>query len=164
MESLEGQQLALLDVINDILTMTALEAEVVLPLRITSQPLSEILLRLFAAVRYSAEQQGVSLIVYPPHTDWHQEVNLSIDAARVFQILLNLVGNSIKFTARGGRVVVDARVFCDPDAAIARVVLTVEDTGCGIPQEVLDRVQELDSPRLGKQVLKKKLARVFFCY
>lgn len=57
------------------------------------------------------------------------------DRERVLQVLANLVGNALKFTPSGGRVVVRA----EADGA-GRVLLSVEDTGEGIPPESLERL------------------------
>ena len=56
------------------------------------------------------------------------------DQRAVQQVLINLVGNAIKFTDRGGIVTIDAlREGGD-------LVLTVSDTGIGIPADKLDRI------------------------
>jgi PAS domain S-box-containing protein len=57
------------------------------------------------------------------------------DAARVQQVLSNLVGNAIKFTAAGGRVVLRAELLADWEVRFA-----VADTGPGIPPEELPHV------------------------
>ena len=61
-------------------------------------------------------------------------VRVRADAEKVGQILLNLVSNAVKFTPRGGRILLHAT----PDAGV--VHLHVEDTGQGIPAEKLDRI------------------------
>lgn len=58
------------------------------------------------------------------------------DGRRVQQILVNLLGNAVKFTARNGEV----RLSCEADEE--RVLIRVEDTGFGIPAAELDRVFE----------------------
>jgi two-component system sensor histidine kinase/response regulator len=58
------------------------------------------------------------------------------DAGRLRQVLLNLIGNAIKFTERG-EVVVEVHAMSDPAPANDQVHLlfTVRDTGIGIPKE-----------------------------
>ena len=57
------------------------------------------------------------------------------DEKRVRQVLLNLVGNAIKFTAEGGIIV---RV--EPAAAPGMISIEVRDTGFGIPDDELDKI------------------------
>jgi CheY-like chemotaxis protein len=60
------------------------------------------------------------------------------DAGRIRQVLVNLVGNAIKFTTRGE---VRIRARCQPrDRASVIVYLSVEDTGIGIAKEDLSRI------------------------
>ncbi|MEL6328598.1 MAG: response regulator [Planctomycetota bacterium] len=61
------------------------------------------------------------------------------DATRVRQILLNLVGNAVKFTDEGR---VSVRVTCDPDAELMRFV--VNDTGIGMSERQLAQVRKFD--------------------
>jgi signal transduction histidine kinase len=65
------------------------------------------------------------------------------DRQRLTQILTNLVGNAVKFTAPGGRVLVRAGVEED------RLVMAVSDTGMGIPAHALahvfDRFYQVDT-------------------
>jgi PAS domain S-box-containing protein len=63
---------------------------------------------------------------------------ITTDALRVRQILVNLIGNAIKFTARG-----TVRVSVRYDAATHRQIFAVEDTGIGIQP---DQLQRLFSP------------------
>lgn len=58
------------------------------------------------------------------------------DHDRLVQVLANLLANAIKFTPNGGRISVRGEV------AGAYVQIDVRDTGCGIPQEMLDAVFE----------------------
>jgi signal transduction histidine kinase len=60
------------------------------------------------------------------------------DADRIVQVLVNLVGNAVKFTEPGGRVRLSARE--EPDGRFAR--LTVEDNGRGIDPGDLQRIFE----------------------
>jgi PAS domain S-box-containing protein len=61
------------------------------------------------------------------------------DRDKTEQVLLNLLGNAVKFTPRGGRV----RVQATPVAGLPpRIRLSVEDTGIGIPADRLEQVFE----------------------
>ena len=59
-----------------------------------------------------------------------------VDADRIHQALANLVANALKFTPPGGRVTLRAR----RDEVDGWIVLSVSDTGPGIPDEVRDRL------------------------
>ena len=66
------------------------------------------------------------------------------DGTRIRQILVNLVANAVKFTETGG-VMVEARVQQGRvapagGAALDDLIITVTDTGIGIPEEKLDRL------------------------
>jgi len=80
-----------------------------------------------AAGRFSRHEVGVEA----------SEVWVSVDETRIEQILDNLLGNALKYTAAGGRVVVRVR----PDDGTA--VLEVADGGAGITSDFLDRMFEL---------------------
>jgi signal transduction histidine kinase len=56
------------------------------------------------------------------------------DAQRLGQACDNLISNAIKFTPRGGKVAVTV------DVVDARVVITITDTGMGIPEDELDQL------------------------
>lgn len=75
---------------------------------------------------------------------------IEMDSARLERLLLNLLSNAFKFTPRGGLVSLEVRI--DPQ----NVVLSLSDTGCGIPPERLETVfdryqftQRLDPPPHG---------------
>jgi signal transduction histidine kinase len=59
---------------------------------------------------------------------------VTADGGRVLQVLSNLVGNAVKFTPKGGRIVIRA------DPAPGGVRFSVADTGPGIPQEQLGKL------------------------
>ena len=58
------------------------------------------------------------------------------DPVRLQQVLVNLVGNAFKFTP-SGHVSVEASAFSAKVEGQARILFTVSDTGCGIPDEAL---------------------------
>jgi GAF domain-containing protein len=82
---------------------------------------------------------------------------INIDAQRIQQVLWNLLTNSIKFTPEGGQITVRSRLIdaakilvgdTDEDEAMSWIVVEVEDTGEGIPQDFLpyvwDRFRQAD--------------------
>ena len=66
------------------------------------------------------------------------------DLNRIRQVMINLIGNALKFTERGGiSVVVRPESAMDPDAtpgAPVQLQFEVADTGHGIPHDVLEKI------------------------
>jgi signal transduction histidine kinase len=65
------------------------------------------------------------------------DLAVDADAARLAQVFANVIGNAVKYTARGGRIDVSAR------PSPGRVAIVVRDNGRGIAAELLPRVFEL---------------------
>jgi signal transduction histidine kinase len=84
------------------------------------------------ALKPMAEAKKVSLQSRMPDADIHIEADLEL----LKQLILHLGGNAIKFTAPGGEVRITA------EADDRGLVLVVEDTGIGIPEDQLDRIFE----------------------
>ena len=55
------------------------------------------------------------------------------------QILINLIGNAVKFTNEG-HVKINVKPIATGNAAVARLEISVEDTGIGIPEEKLSKL------------------------
>jgi CheY-like chemotaxis protein len=79
-----------------------------------------------------AEEKGLDLVVrYAPSTP----SRFAGDPGRIRQVVTNLVGNAVKFTDRGQVVI---GLDCESlEAGIARMKISVSDTGAGIPREKL---------------------------
>ncbi|HET7296157.1 MAG TPA: ATP-binding protein, partial [Gemmatimonadales bacterium] len=125
---------SLLDIINDILDFSKVEAGRLeldvapFDLRDTVEDVSDLLSQ-------RAEAKGLELVAA---IDDDVPARLMGDAGRIRQILVNLVGNAIKFTDQGE---VSIRVsHVDTDATHARIKLEVSDTGPGIPADVQARL------------------------
>jgi PAS domain S-box-containing protein len=84
----------------------------------------------------AARQKGVSLLL---DIDPALPEELAGDAARLRQILNNLVGNALKFT-EAGSVVLDAMVLPHAGDTQCRILFSVMDTGIGIPDSKLPRI------------------------
>jgi signal transduction histidine kinase len=129
---IQGAGHHLLSLINDVLDMSKIEAGK-FELHRQRFDMREIVRDCLDLMRERANQEGVALIGDVPATP------LTIDADRraMKQILLNLLSNAIKFTRSGGKVVAHAKSVGDT------LVLSVEDTGIGIPP---DQVSRLGNP------------------
>jgi len=96
-----------------------------------------------ARMTAQAEQRGVALTLAAPQA----LPSLTIDGARIEQVLLNLLQNALAFTPRGGGVTLSASVHDD------HVALQVRDTGVGIAPEdlphVFERFYKADRARSG---------------
>ena len=67
---------------------------------------------------------------------------LHADPVKIRQILVNLLGNAVKFTSRGG-VSLAASVLAGGAPGELRIAVEVEDSGCGIGQDELERIFEI---------------------
>jgi signal transduction histidine kinase len=106
-------------------------------IRLRKEPveLAEVIARAAEAVRsaFDARRQEFT-IALPP-----EPVLLEADAARLTQVLVNLLDNAAKYTEEGGRVWLTAK------RNHGEVFLRVRDTGMGIPAELLPYVFDLFS-------------------
>ena len=94
--------------------------------------LGQLLFDVVETVRPMAAEKHVELT-----TDFQQEMpDVVADAHRIRQVLLNVIGYSLKFTEAGDAIHLYARADAE------RVHVTVEDTGRGIPADVLPHVFE----------------------
>ena len=126
----------LLNLINDILDLSKVEASQ-LELEQTGFSLNDLLEKVMEMVTVPANAKGLALVcdVAPG-----VPTDLIGDPTRLRQVLLNLVGNAIKFTESG---TVSLRVTSDADSLIPTALrFTVSDTGIGIAGEKLGRVFE----------------------
>lgn len=65
-----------------------------------------------------------------------------VDKEKIEQVLVNLIGNAIKFTPEGGKIIVSAKLVSEEreGGPAKKVVVSVKDTGIGIPQEHLNSI------------------------
>src|SRR5690242_11251231 len=126
----------LLNLINDILDLSKVEASQ-LELERTGFSLNDLLEKVTEMVAMRAHEKGLAMIceIAPNVPD-----DLVGDPTRLRQVLLNLVGNAIKFTESGE---VALRVTPDADGTIPGALrFAISDTGIGIPDEKLGAVFE----------------------
>ena len=118
----------LLNVINDILDMSKIEAGHFSLDReeIDLYPLIEETVRV---VSLQAEQKHITV-----ETSIADTITASADRRAIKQVLINLLSNAVKFTGDGGRILVRAR------KTNGALILTIKDTGCGIPRDALKKL------------------------
>ena len=126
----------LLGLINDILDFSKIEAGG-LHLETIPFPLRDILGDSLQSLGLRAAEKGLELTYHIPPD---MPDRLIGDPLRLRQIVVNLVGNAIKFT-ESGEVVVDLRLVSQTDAA-ARVAFEVRDSGVGISEKQQQRIFE----------------------
>jgi len=124
----------LLDLINDILDLSKVESGH-LTLENLDFDLGEVLDKTLEIMAIRAHEKGLELALrIAPDVP----KLLVGDPARLRQVLINLIGNAIKFTEKGEVIV---RVDCDADERVAGALrFAVLDTGIGIPEDARDLI------------------------
>ena len=126
----------LLALLNDVLDLSKVEAGR-MELEVTTFPAVDAIHGVLALVRERAGQHGVELHFDPADAPAH----ITADELRLKQVLLNVVGNAVKFTPEGGSVTLHAWTE-GPE-----VLITVTDTGIGVAEA--DRSRIFDSFQQG---------------
>jgi len=131
---ISGSAKALLALLNDVLDLSKIEADR-LEIEEVEFNVRDLLYETVAATAFQASAKGLELIV-----DCIPSVPFLLrgDPGRIRQIIMNLVGNAIKFTHEG---YVDLRIahrLADDGGVMLEI--NVEDTGIGIPADRLDRL------------------------
>jgi PAS domain S-box-containing protein len=121
----------LLDLINDLLDMSKVEAGK-FALHLEEFAAGEVIESSLRLLSMRVENRGVTLTTRIEPT----ELRLKADPRAFKQILLNLVTNAVKFTDAGGCI--DVTATSDGE----RLRLVVADTGAGIPEDVLPRLAQ----------------------
>jgi signal transduction histidine kinase/ActR/RegA family two-component response regulator len=120
-------------IVTDILDLSKIEAGK-LEVRLQPASLGEILQDISSIMGSAARERGLAfdltLATQLPES-------FQTDATRVRQVLMNLIGNAIKFTPHGG-----VRLRVDLVADPAAIRFAVADTGCGMPPSKLEEIFE----------------------
>jgi response regulator RpfG family c-di-GMP phosphodiesterase/signal transduction histidine kinase len=129
LETMQRNGYKLLKLINNLLDLTKLE-EGKMRLKIRVVNFVDFTSALLSSVKPLADQKQIKLFFqHPPQT-----IELTIDPDQFEKVTLNLLSNALKFTPRGGKITVYLE---DKDKTI---VMTVEDTGIGIPAHMLETI------------------------
>jgi PAS domain S-box-containing protein len=140
LEVLQASGQILLSQINDVLDLTEIES---MGINLTDQPFDfdALLKEIMTTLRPSASRQNsqLQLETLPQQLGWFRG-----DPIRLRQIMINLIGNAIKFT-RDGQILIEVTVGPDTQGLILgrhRIEIQVSDTGTGIPRDQLEQIFE----------------------
>ncbi len=118
-----------LDMINDVLDMSKIEAQKY-ELQLETFDIREPVSQALRLMRGQAHDKGIEIFSQLPQ----QSVPVTADKRAIKQIALNLLSNAVKFTPRGG----DVRLTLEPGDEV--VTLIVADTGIGIAPDDVHRM------------------------
>jgi len=140
LETMQRNGYKLLKLINNLLDLNKLE-EGKMRLRLKNVNLVDFIPPLLASVKPLADQRQIRLYCQnPPHP-----VDLTLDPDQFEKVVFNLLSNALKFTSKGGKITVYVE---EKDRT---VTMTVEDTGIGIPENMLetifDRFSQVDGSK-----------------
>ena len=127
LKSIRASGTTLLQLVNDVLDLAKLDAGkmTLLPEPVSLSHLTD---EVFASFRLAAGDKGIELV------NRTEEVpTVLLDEHRFRQILFNLIGNAVKFTAKGSVTVAASYAGTTLD-------VSVSDTGCGIAPDMLKRI------------------------
>ena len=139
LEGLHRNGLHLLSLVEDILDVSRIEAGR-LDMVSETVDLKALLADVATLTKVQADEKGLALLTdVPPDLP-----RIQADQARLRQILLNVIGNAIKFTDRG-----DVRIIAARERDGSRVRVEVTDTGIGIPPDeqplLFEKFRQLDA-------------------
>lgn len=136
LQMIGGSADSLLRIINDVLDFSKIETGK-LTISPTEFDLHQLLKEVTSVLDFRSSKSEVPLVLEQDHDLPKWVIG---DSVRIRQVLINLLGNALKFTSEGMVTLkVDSRVA---DAGTLRLDFLVRDTGIGIPPDRLDKIFE----------------------
>ena len=135
----------MLAMINDLLDISKME-EGLMILDRTIFTLQEVVDGAFQQVGWLAEEKALEM-----RTEISSEVlPLNADAEKLRRVMVNLIGNAVKFTPANGQITVIAHM----DPLSQELIVGIKDTGEGIPKEAFERIfekfEQVETRKAGK--------------
>jgi len=121
----------MLSLVNDVLDIAAIESGK-REISLSPVAIAEVLSESVKFIELMAHAKDVDIILNVPEPS----PVLPADERSCMQIFHNILSNAVKFTAAGGVLHVSAEIHGDV------FVCTFEDTGCGIPADMIDSITE----------------------
>lgn len=136
LDTIHNSGRALLALINDILDLSKVEAG---KLNLVSAPtnLVQTAKEIEQILQHKAVQKGLDLFL---QIDDEFPQAVVVDEVRLRQILINLIGNAIKFTDNGSVSLIMQASMNDTDESTVDVTFCIRDTGIGIPEADQQRI------------------------
>ena len=119
------------NMINNILDFQKLEAETI-ALHVQNNDIKQVVMEVLETMTLYAKKNGVELFLELADNLPEAE----FDRDRIVQVLINLLGNAVKFTPKGGSACLNVRHRNE------ELVIAVSDTGLGIPKRELPKIFE----------------------
>ncbi len=125
----------LLMIINDILDLSKIDARR-MEIRNADFHLHRFAQNISKIIGIHAQEKGIDF-----EMDLHPDLPQQVvgDETRLRQVLLNILGNAVKFTSQGG-VLLSVSPPADSSSSEDEILFEVEDTGTGIPEEELEEI------------------------
>lgn len=158
--SLSGR--LLVNLINDILDMSKIESGK-MALNNDTVSLVDVMENIVSITQPTVKQKKQDINIRL-HGIKHEKLNF--DSLRLNQVLINLLGNALKFTPEGGRISVDVTECPSPKSGYAHFIFRIADNGIGMSPEFLEhlfdsfsrerdsRVDKIEGSGLGMAITK----------
>jgi len=122
----------LIDSVSQILDLSRMEAKM-MDYQLNKSDLLTVIRKSVLKLAPIAQRKKIDLELKPSS----ELPPVKMDVERISQLMENLIGNALKFSSEGGKVVVSA---CVKNYGKQFVEVAVADTGCGIPKENLEKI------------------------
>lgn len=148
--SIRSSGKSLLTLINDILDLSKIEAG-----KLELEPTAFYPQQVFQEIELIfAQRIAEKGLKFQVEIDPELYEALFLDEIRLRQILLNLVGNAVKFTDKGAIKLSAQKRFRSEEAAAIDLIFSVEDTGIGIPEDHIECIFEAFEQQKGTSPFK----------
>jgi signal transduction histidine kinase len=138
LELIEKNGVHLLNLINDVLDMAKIEAGR-FSLNLEAVNLYDLVEEVLGTSEPLSREKALAMkMVADSNQDW----TIKADLVRIKQIMINLVGNSIKFTDKGDIDIELDKYLATDEAEYDKIQVRVRDTGIGIPKIKLEEIFE----------------------
>ena len=134
LDMLLGDCKRMLATVNDILDLRKIESQTLKLIKVRI-PYARFVRRSLKSFRVQAEQKSIDIKIKTDGPLWF----VNCDAQKIERVIINLVGNAIKFTPERGEIKV---TVVEESERPGYVRVIVDDNGMGIPEEAISRVTE----------------------